>query len=147
MMPHENDTKKSEGRLPPLRCWSVQRKLIFVRYLLPLFTALLLPILGLFYNVYSLQLGRRVQVSVLQLWFNTVKATRAYLLDGNVVPSTRNFYVFLSVGAALVALLFLISLLFAAFALFVLYRTVRAHAKGDRAAQRKVKIDFCFHIF
>ena len=140
MMPHENDTKKPEEKLPLLRRAGVQRKLIFARYLLPLFSALLLPILGVFYNVSSLQLGRRVQVSVLQLWFNTVKATRAYLLGGDVVASTRNFYVFLSVGAVLVAVLFLVSLLFAAFALFVLYRTVRAAARGDKTAQREAKI-------
>lgn len=140
MMPHDNDTKKTEEKLPFFKREGVQRKLIFMRYLLPLFTAVLLPILGLFYNVYSLQLGRRVQVSVLQLWFNTVKATRAYLLDGNAVASTRNFYVFLSVGAILVAVLFLISLLFAAFTLFVLYRVVNARARGDKAAEKEAKI-------
>lgn len=140
MMPHDNDTKRTEERLPFFKREGVQRKLIFMRYLLPLFTAVLLPILGLFYNVYSLQLGRRVQVSVLRLWFNTVKATRAYLLDGDAVASTRNFYLFLCVGAVLVAVLFLISLLFAAFAAFVLCRTVSARARGDKTAEKEAKI-------
>ncbi len=140
MMEQENSTRPAGDKKPFLKREEVQRALVYLRYLLPLFSAVLLLLLGLFYNVYSLQLGRRVQVSVLQLWFNTLKATRSYLLNGNAVTGTRNFYVFLAIGAVLVAFLFLLSLLFAALMLYVLRRVASAHARGDRKAEKEAKI-------
>ncbi len=144
MTEHEYENKEKPenvtAEVPFFKREKVQRALIWLRYLLPPFTAVLLVVLGLFYNVYSLQLGQRVQVSVLQLWFNTLKAMRSYALDGNAVAGTRNFYIFLAISAALVALLFLVGILYAGFMIYVLRRVARAHAQGDREAEKEAKI-------
>ncbi|MBR2010388.1 MAG: hypothetical protein IKA06_01380 [Clostridia bacterium] len=118
------------------------RVLIYVRYLLPLLSALLMIIMGLFYNVFALQGGKKVQLCVLRLCFNTLKSARAYMMGAEVVAGVRNFYLLLIIGAACFIVLFLLAAFEAGFALYILYRTLRARAVGDSEEEKRAKVLF-----
>lgn len=118
------------------------RVLLCVRYLLPLFSALLVLLMGAFYNVYAVQGGRAVQFSVLRLCFNTLKSARAYMMGSEVVAGVRNFYLVLIIGAACFMLFFLVSVALSCFAAYSLYRVWRARACEDRAEEKNAKVLF-----
>ena len=119
--------------------------LILLRYALPGLSALILLALGAFHNVYASQGGREIGVSILPLWFSTLKSARAYLLGGDVVAGGRAFYTVLALGAVLAALFFLISVAACVFSLYSLWRVARARASGDLKGERETKI--LFHAF
>lgn len=118
------------------------RVLLFARYLLPLISALCVVVVGLFYNVFAVQGGKRVQLCVLRLCFNTLKSARAYMMGAEVVAGVRNFYLVLVIGAVCFIFLFLLSVAHAVFALYMLYRTLRARAVGDSEAEKRAKVLF-----
>ena len=118
------------------------RVLLYVRYLLPLLSALLVVVVGLFYNVFAVQNGKRVQLCVLRLCFNTLKSARAYMMGAEVVAGVRNFYLVLMIGAACFIVLFLLSVVHAVFAIYMLYRTLCARAAGDKEAEKRTKVLF-----
>lgn len=126
----------SSGREQPLRV------LLCVRYLLPLFSALLMLLMGIFYNVYAVQGGRAAQLSVLRLCFNTLKSARAYMMGSNVVAGVRNFYLVLIIGAVCFMLLFLVSVVLSCFAVYSLYRVWRARAGGNFVEEKNAKVLF-----
>ena len=74
------------------RLWHV---LLGLRYILPLLSALLFVVLGVFYNVFALEAGKLVRISVLRLFFNTLKNARVYLMGGHVAPSVKSLYIYL----------------------------------------------------
>lgn len=119
---------------------------VWVQYSLPLVAAAVLLLMGAFYNVLAMQLGRPVQVSVLRLLFNTLKSARTYLLGDVVSDGVRNFYLFLVVGAVLLMLFFLISLAVSIFAVCTLWRVRVAVAAGDKEAAKQAKILFCAFV-
>ncbi len=133
--------KRSEPQLSQ-QCERRVRMLLFARYLLPLLSALLVVVVGLFYNVFAVQNGKRVQLCVLRLCFNTLKSARAYMMGAEVVAGVRNFYIVLMIGAACFIVLFLLSVAHAIFALYMLYRTLRARAAGDKEAEKRTKVLF-----
>lgn len=130
-----NLEKKSAA--PDRRVW-----LVLLRYALPAIAALILLILGAFHNVYASQGGRKIGVSILPLWFSTLKSARTYLLGLDVVAGGRAFYTVLILCAVLAALFFVISLAACAFSLYTLRRVSRARAAGDLKGEREAKILF-----
>ena len=143
------DEKRSP--LQALRaCWQDKRRrtvlLIYLRYALPLAAAFLLLVLGCFYNVSAMQLGRPVKVSALRLLFNTLKSARTYLLGDTVSEGVRNFYVMLIVGVVLLLVFFLIGVAVSVFALYTLQRVRAAVATGDGEEQKQRKILFCAFV-
>ncbi|MBE6603713.1 MAG: hypothetical protein E7636_05230 [Ruminococcaceae bacterium] len=133
--------KRSEPQLSQ-QCERRVRMLLFARYLLPLLSALCVVVVGLFYNVFALQGGKRVQLCVLRLCFNTLKSARAYMMGAEVVAGVRNFYLVLMIGAACFIVLFLLSVAQAVFAVYMLYRTLCARAAGDKEAEKRAKVLF-----
>ncbi len=127
---------------PPEASCRKMRALVISRYLLPVFVAVVLLILGFFHNVFTSQGGQELGVSLLALWANSIKAARAYLLEGDAVAGGKAFYRVILFSACAVAVLFLVSLLCALFALYVLRRVVRAHGKNDREGEKEAKILF-----
>ena len=133
---------RENGSLPgALRAWLSEaenrlRVLCTLRYLLPLLWALLLLVLGFFYNIRAGRLGR---LSLWHLLFNTVKQARAALLTGQVADAARSYYVLLLVGAFLAALAALAALIFA---LFALYTYVIATGRRSVSECRRAKILF-----
>lgn len=137
-MTDEQKTPKTKAFFPhDRRVW-----LILLRYSLPAVAALILLVLGLFHNVYASQGGREIGVSILPLWFSTLKSARTYLLGGDIVAGGRAFYTVLAFCAVLVALLFVISIAACVFSLCTLWRVSRARASGDEKAEREAKILF-----
>ena len=120
--------------------------LVFLRYLLPLISAPLLLLLGMFYNVSALQRGRAVSVSVLRLMFNTFKNGRRYLLSSVVSEGARTLYTFLMVGAVLLFLFFAVSLAVSVFAFYTLRRVRAAELAGDKEEAKHAKILFCAFV-
>lgn len=116
------------------------RTLVILRYLLPVFSAAVLLILGFFHNVFASRGGEELGVSLLPLWANSIKAARAYLLEGDAAAGGKAFYRMILFSACTVAVLFLISLLSSLFALYVLRRVMRARAENDRKGEREAKI-------
>ena len=120
--------------------------LVWVQYSLPLVTAAVLLLLGAFYNVSAMQLGRPVRISVLRLLLNTLKSARMYLLGDTVSDGVRNFYLLLVVGAVLLMLFFLLSVAVSIFALCTLRRMRAAVAEGDSDGVKQAKILFCAFV-
>ena len=120
--------------------------LVFLRYALPLISAPLLLLLGVFYNVSALQQGRAVSVSVLRLMFNTFKNGRRYLLSSVTNEGARTLYTFLIVGAVLLLLFFAISLAVSIFAFYTLWRVRAAELANDATEAKRAKILFCAFV-
>lgn len=114
--------------------------LLWVRGALPLLAALLTLTLGAFYNVWSLQNGKPMRLSVLRLCFNTLKSARAYLLGAAQVQGVRNFYLFVVVLTVLLLLFFALSVAAAIFLLYTLYRVKMAKEINDREGEKRAKI-------
>lgn len=126
----------------PVRPLGRREWLILLRYALPGFVALTVLVFSLFHNVYASQGGREIGVSILPLWFSTLKAARTYLLGGDVVAGGRAFYTVLALCAVIAALFFVISMAACVFSLYSLRRVMRARAAADEKGEREAKILF-----
>lgn len=115
--------------------------LIGLRYLAPVLAAVLLPLLGGFYNVAAVQMGQELRLSLLRLSFTTLKNARLALLAGEALAAgVKSFYVLLAVCAVLALLLYLGALFFAGFALRIVWRAYRARRHDDGEAVREAGI-------
>ena len=111
------------------------RKLIVLRYVLPLVSSIVLLISGLCHSVSAIQGGTRIWVSPIQLCFNTIKNARAHFLAGGNANGT--LYGLFMAGGIIAILCFLAALGFAVFSLSQLYIVTTA---TDPAVARRAKI-------
>ena len=131
------ERKLAKEDIKNARLWHV---LLWLRYALPLFSALLLLLLGAFYNVFATELGRPMRLSVWRLLFNTLKNARAYLMSAAPLPGVRSFYILLIVLGVGALLLFLISVVLSAFVLYTAYRVRQARQSGIFDEEKRAKI-------
>ena len=120
-----------------VRLWHVA---LWLRYALPLFSALLFVVLGSFYNVFAMEAGRPMRLSALRLFFYTLKNARLYLMSASPAPAVRSFYISLIILSVGVLLLFLISVFLSVFVLYTAYRVRRAHQCGMLDEEKRAKI-------
>lgn len=129
----ETDTIPSARRLGVL---------FWLRLLLPMVAAFLFFAFGAFYNVFAMQNGRPVRLSVLRLLFHTLKNAREYLLGAAPSPAVKDFYVMLVTVIVILLILFLVSVCLSVFAFYVTWRVRQARLCGDMAKERRLKILF-----
>ena len=104
--------------------------LIWARYLMPLFTGLVLLVMSIMYTVRGAMKGKRLEVSLLRLYANTFGGTHEYLgTEGSKAGNA--LYGALSLGAIIGTLLFLIALFFAC---LTAYTACRAFLAGEGSA-------------
>ena len=114
--------------------------LLWVRYALPIFAAAFLAGVGAFYNIYAVEGGKAIRLSLWRLCFHALESARAYFLKGELVQGVRNFYLLVVFLALLLMLLFVLALALAVFAIYILYTVKQAQARGDAEAKRQAKI-------
>ena len=107
---------------------------VWARYVLPVCSLVVLFVMGWFYNVRSVSVGVRYNVSLWRLYGNTLTGTHTYL-GGNTVAARTWFYGALSIGAIVGILFFLLGGFLAVLALYTAWRSFRA-GEDDALANR-----------
>ncbi len=129
-----NDQKKplNPKELPLPLC----RKLVILRYTLPLFSILVFLISGLCHSVFALQGKIGLWVSPIQLCFNTLKSARLHFLSGG--GTQGSLYGFFMAGGIIAILCFLAALAFSVFSVSQLY-IVMTTTDPDAARRAKIR--------
>ena len=118
--------------LPQTLC----RRLVVLRYTLPLFSILVFLISGFFHSVFALQGKIGLWVSPIQLCFNTIKSARAYFLAGGT--GEGSLYGLFLAGGIIAILCFLSALAFSIFSFSQLY-VVMTTTDPDAARRAKIR--------
>ena len=101
--------------------------LIWARYLMPLFTGLILLVMSIMYTVRGVMERRRDEFSLFRMYMGVFKSTHQYLgTEGDAALDT--FYGAMSVGALVGTFFFIVALFLAC---FVAYTSCRAFAAGE----------------
>ena len=117
--------------LPAALC----RRLVLLRYTLPLLSIVVFLVSGLCHSVYATEGGEALWVSPIALCFNTLKNARGHYLGG--ASSTGTLYGLLMAGAIIAVLCFVAALALSVFSLSQLYIAATA---TDKAVARRAKI-------
>lgn len=128
-----NDPKKPLDlkNLPTALC----RRLVLLRYTLPLLSLVIFLVSGLCHSVYATEGGEALWVSPIALCFNTLKNARGHYLGG--ATSNGTLYGLLMAGAVIAVLCFVAALALSVFSLSQLYIAATA---TDKAVARRAKI-------
>ncbi len=114
--------------------------LVWVRYLLPVATALALVVMGFFKTV---RFAYRAPLSLWRLIWNTIVSARDYL-GGEMQEAKSWFYGILSITAMLELLLALVALFLVGFAAYTAIRSFVAGYKSEESNRLKVAFKVAF---
>lgn len=116
---------------------------VYTRYVLPVISALVLLVLGWFYNVQIASAGGIYEVSLFRLYGSTISGTHKYL-GGETAAERSWFYGLLSVGAILCILCYVILLFLACLAAYTAIRAFRLGHENEAANRYKVLFKIAF---
>lgn len=116
------------------------RAAIYLRYLFPVLTGVVLTVLSFFYLVRYYQGGEAYVQTLFRFYYNTLSASHQYLGSGNTQAGKNALYGWLTAGAVGGILLYLLGMFFAVFALVLFLRAFRK--SEETAAARRMKVLF-----
>ena len=129
----QEEKSPETGEKKPAFCLKKQLPVILVwaRYLMPVITGATLTVRSFLYTVQGAMLGKRYEVSLLRLYFNTFGGTHEYLgTEGSKAGNA--LYGTLTLGAILGTVVFLVAFFFACFAA---YTACRAFLTDEGSAE------------
>ena len=136
------DTEQMRERTDLRR--NLPRLLVYLRYLLPLFTGILLFVMGCCYSVAAAQGGVAYDISPVRLYFNTLSGARSYLASGENDIARNTLYGVLTAGAIVGMLVYLIALFLNALAAVTAVRAFRAGHESEQSNRMKMIFKVAF---
>ncbi len=116
---------------------------VYARYVLPVIAAVVVLVLGWFYNVQIASGGRLYEVSLFRLYGSTISGTHEYL-GGETAAERTWFYGLLSVGAIVCILCYVIVLFLACLAAYTAIRAFRLGHENEAANRYKLLFKIAF---
>ena len=136
------DTKKA-GNIDTVMGDMMPRIAILARYLLPLFSLLVLFVMSFFYNVQIYGSGKLQELSIFRLYVNTFKGMHAYF-GGNMIEGRSWFYGIVTAGAIVGILLFAVALFLSGLAAYTAVRAFRAGHASEESDRMKLIFKIAF---
>ena len=116
---------------------------IYARYLLPLFTGVLLLAFSYLDWVYFYMRGSRYKMSLFSFYQRTLTSSLEYV-GGKTTAASNEFYGILSGGAVVGILFYLVALFFAVLAAVTAIRAFRAGHESEQSNRMKVAFKIAF---